>query len=137
MAIVNKLTGRKIIPNEIHFDHCPICKMIDYKRLLRVTPSFSRSMVRIYYPRSLADEVIVGADPVLYAVLRHHLNDLASEMPDENDLASIIANNIRRGLRSNTVTLEHIASELGVEPRTLQRRLVKDGTSFQKIFDRS
>ena len=93
-------------------------------------------MNRIYYPMALLDRPVPGANPHLYNVLRRHMIDLANAMPREDDLVDIIANNIRRGLGTDTVSLEHIASELGVEPRTLQRQLVKAGTSFQKIFDK-
>jgi AraC-like DNA-binding protein len=127
IGIVNKLAGRRMIPDEVHFDHQPICKRSVYARLLSIQPSF--------YPLSLLDEPIHGADPLLYAVLHRHMSDLANSMPKENDLIDVISNNIRRGLGSGTTTLEHIASEVGIEPRTLQRQLVNTGTSFQKLFD--
>jgi AraC-like DNA-binding protein len=135
MGIVNKLAGRRVIPDEIHFDHPPICKSSDYLKLLSIRPSLGRNMNRLYYPLSLLVEPIRGADPLLYAVLYHHMSDLANAMPKEDDLLDVISNNIRRGLRANTASLEHIASEVGIEPRTLQRMLVKKGTSFQKLFD--
>jgi len=135
-GIVNRLAGRNVVPDTVHLDHAPICKPSDYRRYLCVQPSFGHGMNRIYYPLDLLNESILGANPQLYAVLRRHMSDLANTMPNEDDLLDIIANNIRRGLGTNTVTLEHIASELGIEPRTLQRRLVRSGTSFQKIFDK-
>jgi AraC-like DNA-binding protein len=135
MGIIIKLMGRKIVPDEIHFDHPPICKSSDYLKLLSVRPSFGRKMNRLYYPLNLLDEPIRGANPLLYAVLSYHMSDLANAMPKESGLIDVISNNIRRGLGSSTATLEHVASELGIEPRTLQRRLLKTGTSFQKLFD--
>ena len=135
MGIVRKLLKRNIVPDEIHLDHPPICKPNDYLRLLSIRPSFNRRMVRLFYPLALIDEPIPEADPLLYAVLCRHMSDLAKSMPRENNLIDIIANNIRRGLGSNAVTLEHIASEVGVEARTLQRKLIKRGTTYQKIFD--
>jgi AraC-like DNA-binding protein len=136
MGIVNKLAGRRINPDEIQMDHLPICDSSDYLKHLSVRPSFGRSMNRLYYSHTLLNEPIRGADPLLYAVLLRHLSDLANSMPKENDLIDVVRNNIRRGIGTNTATLEHIASEVGVEPRTLQRRLVKSGTSFQKLFDK-
>jgi AraC-like DNA-binding protein len=135
IGIVNKLAGRRVILSEVHFDHPPNCKRSVYARLLSIQPSFNRRLNRLYYPLSLLDEPIHGADPLLYAVLHRHMSDLANSMPKENDLIDVISNNIRRGLGSGTTTLEHIASEVGIEPRTLQRQLVKTGTSFQKLFD--
>jgi len=116
-------------------DHPPICKNAKYLWYLSVRPSFGRRMNRIYYPLSLLDHPVPGANPLLYSVLQRHMIDLAKAMPKEDTLVDIIANNIRRGLGTDTVSLEHIASELGIETRTLQRQLVKAGTSFQKICD--
>lgn len=135
MGIVNRLTGRHVIPDEIHLDHQPICTPSEYQRFLSVYPSFDRQLNRVYYPLSLLDELIPGADPLLYAVLCHHMSDLANSIPTGSNLTDVVTNNIRRGLGTDTVTLEHIASEVGIEARTLQRRLVKAGTSFQGIFD--
>ena len=134
MGIVNGVAGERICPNAIDMDHPPICKAHDYIKYLSVRPSFGRRINRVYYPLSLLDRPVPGANLQLYGVLRRHMIDLANAMPREESLVDIIANNIRRGLGTDTVSLEHIASELGVEPRTLQRQLVKAGTSFKNIF---
>ena len=135
MGIVNGVAGERITPSAIDMDHPPICKNAKYLWYLSVRPSFGRRMNRIYYPQSLLDHPVPGANPLLYSVLQRHMIDLAKAMPKEDTLVDIIANNIRRGLGTDTVSLEHIASELGIETRTLQRQLVKAGTSFQKICD--
>jgi AraC-like DNA-binding protein len=135
MGIVNGVAGESIKPSAIDMDHSPICNALDYIRYLSIRPRFGRRMNRIYYPMALLDHPVPNANPHLYKVLRRHMTDLAGAMPREDDLVDIIANNIRRGLGTDTVSLEHIASELGVESRTLQRQLVRAGTSFQKIFD--
>ena len=134
MGIVNSVAGERINPSAVDMDHVPICKNAEYLKYLSLRPRFGRRINRIYYPLSLLDRAVPGANPLLYSVLRRHMVDLANAMPREENLIDIIANNIRRGLGTDTVSLEHIASELGVEPRTLQRQLVKAGTSFQKIF---
>jgi len=136
MGIVNSLAGEKVVPSEIHMDHPAICESSEYFRFLSIQPTFGRALNRIYYPLAVLDRPVSGANPHLYSVLKRHMSDLAKSMPREDTLVDIIANNIRRGLGTDTVSLEHIASELGIEPRTLQRRLVKSGTSFQKIFDK-
>ena len=136
MCIVNTIAGRSLTPDKIHFDHDAICKKSDYLRLLSVRPSFGHRLNQIYYPLTLLAQPVTGANPMLYEVLSHHMADLANAIPLENDLVDIVRNNIRRGLGTYGVTLDHIASELGLEPRTLQRRLGESGTSFQKLSDR-
>lgn len=135
MRIVNTVAGRSVTPEKILFDHNPICKLSDYLRLLSVCPSFGRRLNQIYYPLALLEQTISGANPMLYKVMSHHMVDLANDMPREDILSDVVRNNIRRGLGTDTVTLEHIASELGIEPRTLQRRLGEADSSFQKLLD--
>ena len=136
MAIVNGVAGERVNPAAIDMDHAPICEDSEYLRYLSIRPRFGRRNNRVYYPQALLDRPVPKANPHLYSVLRRHMIDLANAMPREDNLVDIIANNIRRGLGTDTVSLEHIASELGIEPRTLQRQLIKAGTSFQKIFDK-
>ncbi len=135
IGICSSLLGRHAIPNEVHFDHMPICTSKEYRRHLHVRPRFGRSLNRVFFPNALMDESVRGADPTLYTVLQRHMHDLADALPEQDDLVDVICNNIRRGLGSDSVTLEHIASEVGIEPRTLQRRLGKRGTSFNALFD--
>ena len=136
MGIVNRLAGKFIAPAKIHMDHPPICEAQKYLRFLSIRPLFGRRLNRIYYPMDVHELPVNGANRNLYSVLQRHMSDLASAMPRENDLVDIIANNMRRGLGTDTVSLDHIAAELGIESRTLQRQLVKAGTSFQKICDK-
>ena len=136
IGIVNGSAGERLIPDAIHLESPQQCAIPVYVKHLGVRPTFGHKISRVYYPMKLLDRPVPGANPLLYDVLRRHMVDLANAMPREETLVDIIANNIQRGLGSGTVSLEHIASELGIEARSLQRRLVKAGTSFQKIFDK-
>ena len=135
MAIINAISDKPVIPDEVHFDHGPLFPMTQYEKILSSTVVFNQKTNRLFYPLKILDKSISGADPVLYNVLRRHLSDLLEEMPNENDLVQVVRNNIKRGMGSNTITLEYIASEVDLEPRTLQRKLNKQGTSFKKILD--
>lgn len=136
MGIVNSLCRTRITPLEIHMDHAPMCDDNVYVRHLGIKPYFNRKTNRIFYPSELMKKAVAGADPNLYRIICRHLDDLAASMPSEYSMTELVSNNIRRGLGSDTVGLDHVAAELGLNPRTLQRRLVDEGTSFQEVFDR-
>ena len=63
------------------------------------------------------------------------MRDLAAAEVEEEQLLNFVRNNIGRGLTRGTATLEHIAAEIGLQPRTLQRRLQAEGSSFQMLVD--
>ena len=51
------------------------------------------------------------------------------------DVVDVERNAILLGLNDGTATLPHIAAELGMPQRTLQRRLSEDGTSFKQLVE--
>ena len=67
--------------------------------------------------------------------MKRHMRDLAEREFREDDLLSFVRNNVNRGLANGTATLEHIAAEMGMPSRTLQRRLADEGTTFQKLVE--
>ncbi|MEH6577666.1 MAG: AraC family transcriptional regulator ligand-binding domain-containing protein [Amphritea sp.] len=135
MNIVNVLTGSTVIPTQIQFEHQPLSDIKTYKRWLGVTPGFGAANTAIIYPASLAIRQPHNANPELYKVLKRHMRDLIEAEVEQDQLHHVVRNNIGRGLTQGTATLEHIAAEIGMEPRTLQRRLKEEGTSFQVLMD--
>ena len=134
MNIVNRLTGDKVTPKRIMFEHQPLSKLATYKHWLGSTPQFAARCNAVIYPRALVQR-LESANPELYKVMKRHMRDLIETEIQENQLHHIVRNNISRGLAQGTATLEHIAAEIGMEQRTLQRRLKEEGTSFQALLD--
>ena len=135
MRMVNGLTDTAVTPSEVLFEHQPTCDLARYRRWLRVKPSFGASTNAVVYPAELAERSLPKANPGLYMVLKRHMRDLTEAEIFEEQLHHFVRNNIGRGLSPGTATLEHVAAELGLEPRTLQRRLRDEGTSFQALTD--
>ena len=135
MSIVNAVAAGHMQPREIWFEHHPVCDPGLYRKHLRLEPRFGAPSNRVIYYRGVAERGTAGADPDLYVILRRHLRDLALAEGEEEQLLNFVRNNIGRGLTQGTATLEHIAAETGLEPRTLQRRLQAEGSSFQALVD--
>jgi AraC-like DNA-binding protein len=136
MAIVRGVTGQQMNPTTISFEHEPLCDIKSYLQILGERPFFNEPINRVSFPKKILERPIKNADPLLFRVLQRHLSDLVDAVTRNNNLPQQVANNIRRGLGSSTVSLEHIAAELGFEPRTLQRKLDALGTSFREIDTR-
>ena len=137
MAIVNGVARRKIVPHAVAFDHAPICTAQDYARLLSVPATFGQRVNRLVFPVEIYDESVPDADALLHSIMHQHIEDLAQAVSaDAHPIVDIIMNNIRRGLPNDTASLGHVASELGIGTRNLQRRLHEAGTSYQKCCDK-
>ena len=135
MSIINGLTDTNVTPRSVLFEHQPICPLKDYKHLLGVAPRFQAITNTVIYSASLAEQVPPNANPELYKVLKRHMSDLTEAEIHENQLVHFVRNNIGRGLNQGTATLDYISAEVGLEPRTLQRRLKVEGISFQALTD--
>ena len=135
MSIVNAVAGARMRPKEVWFDHQPICSLKLYRKHLEVEPRFEAPSSRIIYYQGVAARTSARSNPELYTVLKRHLRDLAVAEQQQQQLLNFVRNNIGRGLTRGTATLEHIAAEIGLEPRTLQRRLRDEGSSFQELVN--
>ena len=135
MSIINGVARDRIQPKEIWFDHQPTCELKYYRKHLGIEPRFGAPTNRVVYFRGVAQRPAPQLNPELYTVLKRHLRDLAIAEQEEEYLLNFVRNNISRGLIHGTATLDHIAAEIGLEPRTLQRRLKAEGSSFQALVD--
>src|SRR3546814_20909168 len=78
---------------------------------------------------------IANADPTVYEMAVTFLEDL---FPDaEPPLDARVRGIIVQQLRSKDCSIERVAAELYLHPRTLQRRLQTMGLSFEGIKDES
>ncbi|HEB28878.1 MAG TPA: AraC family transcriptional regulator, partial [Porticoccus sp.] len=120
---------------KILLEHQPIHKLKDYRHWFGVNPVFGASNNAVIYPATLSKQTIPQANPDLYLVLKRHIRELAEAEVEEQHLINFVRNNISRGINQGTATLEHIAAEINIEARTLQRRLKQEGTSFQQLVN--
>lgn len=82
----------------------------------------------------LASRPIDNADSETRRIAAKYLE--AQPLPSDTSIESSVAELTRRLLPTGHCTADSIAEELRMHPRTLQRRLVLDGTTFQAILDR-
>ncbi|MFO1146739.1 MAG: AraC family transcriptional regulator [Alsobacter sp.] len=104
-----------------------------YERLLGVPVRFGQEHAGLVLDGALLDQPVKGADPSRRAELEAFVRAYwAVHEPSVDQL-------VRRILRSLVFTseanLEAVAQRLELHPRTLHRRLVKEGTSFRQILD--
>lgn len=80
---------------------------------------------------------LLTADPALAAVLR----PLADALPPPPSLLAVwprrVAAALERAFDEGDVSLERVARELALSPRTLQRRLAEAGTTWRRELDRA
>ena len=128
-----QLGGPAYKPSQVWFQHEPMSSIATYRKVFGVTPLFSRPRMGISVERSILDTWRSGVSAQLRQIAETYLTQLSP--PREKTFSIRVASVARSLLRGKECTPEQTARALGIHPRTLQRRLQAEGTSFEKIKD--
>lgn len=130
------LAGGQLLPAEVSFTHGGSADTREYERVFGALPRFNAKVNAARFDAGLLALPVPNADITLYPVLQQHAERLLSQR--EAAPPAIVAQvraAIIRNLAHDRVRLGSIAAELGLSPRTLQRKLAEAGASFQQVLD--
>jgi AraC-like DNA-binding protein len=74
-------------------------------------------------------------DPILHRILEAQADDALARTAPSEDLAHQLRSLLRSRVASGKTEIDLVARELGMSPRTLQRRLALSGWSYHEIVD--
>jgi AraC-like DNA-binding protein len=136
------LAGRPLAPRRLAFAHASDADTAEYERVLGMAPEFGAPAHLACFDAALLAMPVPNADAGMYPVLQQHAERLLQERKDARkdaqNLHGIVAEVracVIRNLANDRVRLAGIAAELGLSPRTLQRKLADAGASFQQVLD--
>lgn len=99
------------------------------------TIRFDRPLNALLLPSAMMDARFVSARPELGAHLSALADRMERDLPPTELLADRVADEVRRTLRNGPAPIERVARVLSSSPRSLQRRLALEGTSYAAIVD--
>ena len=103
-----------------------------YRRFFGVTPQFGAEQNALVLPKRMLDTPVTGADAGIRAKLEGVVASYwALREPTTAERVSRI---LRARVVMERASLESVASELGMHPRTLNRRLKEEGASFRDLL---
>jgi AraC-like DNA-binding protein len=128
-------TGGRLVPDRVDFTHRARGPEAEYRRIMRSQVRFERADTRLEIPTAALDWPLRTDNPEVARFLSDQAQrDLAAL--DQGDLAARVGAYLRRMFtEAGDDSLECAAASLGMSPRTLQRRLRDEGTSFRKVHD--
>jgi AraC-like DNA-binding protein len=132
------LAGRPLAPSLLTFAHGSAADPDEYRRVLGIVPEFGADSHLACFDAALLAMPVPNADAGMYPVLQQHAERLLREREHERERHGIVAQvraAVIRNLAQDRVRLASIAFELGLSPRTLQRKLSEAGASFQQVLD--
>lgn len=125
--------GASYRPLEIWFMHQPISPLATYRKLFGLAPQFGRPVMGIAIERAVLDTWRPGGSSAMRELAETYLEAQGSAR--EKAFSKRVTTMARSLLKGRECTPEQAAKALGIHPRTLQRRLKEEGSSFEKIKD--
>jgi AraC-like DNA-binding protein len=127
------LTGNDGSDWRVRFRHGRGATLRQYRRHFSCSIEFGRDRDCIEFPSRLLRVDIDRADPNLRALATRYLAQLKRRYP--SDLRRQVAELVRRQLPNGGGHVARISAILGLHPKTLQRRLREENTTFERIAD--
>lgn len=122
--------GEDFAPREVRFRHARPADVGEHERIFRAPVRFSCARNELVLDRILLDRPQLKAEPRLLAMLERQLEGLLSELPDNHRFLDVVRRHIVEELPDREPRMVVIAAKLRMSPRSLQRRLEAEGTSF-------
>lgn len=131
--LIRSCFGRNWRPLEVHFEHQAPRDVSALERIFRAPLLFGQSGNRIVVARADAHKVHRVEDESLTRILERHIADLIGNEVQEDSVTQKVRTLISIYLGHKPVTIETVAGDLNLSPRSLQRRLADEGTSLRAL----
>jgi AraC-like DNA-binding protein len=125
------LAGDRWTPESVHFAHPPPVARTTHHPFFGSRPHFGSGFDGLLLRTSDLSEPISTADPVMAHYVRRYLDELVNQPKIMID--ATVRQLVFTLLPSGRCTSDVLASHLGIDRRTLSRRLGARGTSFSDI----
>jgi AraC-like DNA-binding protein len=104
-----------------------------YRQSFGVKLTFNADQTAVVFPRRMLERPIPRADPRRRIALENRVRELWHV--GDNDLGTQLQRELRVALIRGDVSAIRTAARLGMNPRTMHRRLSASGLQFQKTLD--
>lgn len=130
-----RLLAGSFRPVAVELAHRPEGDHAEYERFFEAPVRFGAPETRLVLSRASLATPLATADPNLLPILVRHAEELLARASTRPGLIPQVRRVLCETLRRGEADVEHVASRLGVTPRSLQRRLKDEGTTFQLVRD--
>ncbi|WP_203338749.1 AraC family transcriptional regulator [Nocardioides limicola] len=126
------LAGEDFLPTSVQLRHQALTEVADYGRYFGCPVEFSAPSYGFRFPVSVLARPM-EADSAVHSVVHDYLDTIV--VPTATTTADAVVRLIRRMLPTGGPDLTLVAEQLAQHPRTLQRRLAAQGTTFAELVD--
>jgi AraC-like DNA-binding protein len=127
------ILGERWQPLEVTFTHAAPPRLESHRRVFGVTPRFDQDAMSVVIRRADLDTRIQTADPAIARQIAAYLERLTERRTGR--LSDKVEDLVVALLPDGVCTVERVAQHLGMDRRTLHRRLASEGLTFSGILD--
>lgn len=135
--VVHELDGfllGKIKPKAVRFSYA-IPNLHEYERVLRCRPVKKTGEFSLSFDMKYWNEPILTANYEMQNILLQKVSSLTSQPNDAQTFQSRIYNYLLANAYLGMASLEDIAANFNLSPRSLQRKLKDEGISYQQLAE--
>ncbi|HEX5876226.1 MAG TPA: AraC family transcriptional regulator [Pyrinomonadaceae bacterium] len=134
-TLCRNIASANFTPAAVEFQHNAPDDISEHQRLFNCPIEFRAPHNKLHFDSSYLSLPIAKADASLCVLLDRHAEELLAKFPPRDSLVEQVRSIIASELRGGDPSLEHIADQLRLTPRTLQRKLRETGTSHNELLD--
>lgn len=127
--------GDDYAPTVVRFQHSTPADLTEHKRLFRARLCFGAEDNGLTFPAHLMDAPIPQGDPSLGVLLDRQAHEMLARLPQAGSFLEELRRHLCAELPSGEPDLSSTARKLRLSPRSLQRRLRQEHTSFLALVD--
>ncbi|XGV97784.1 MAG: AraC family transcriptional regulator [Leptolyngbya sp. BL-A-14] len=133
--LYRRSTGVDIVPLKVGFQHSEPIDRSPYQALFQSPLEFGQPEKVLELDAALLELPLLSADPTLSAILDKCAEKAMAALPNSDSLADQVRQALVANLRSGNASIEAVAERVQFSPRTLQRKLKEEGTSYRDLLD--
>lgn len=123
-------------PRSVAFHYERPADPAPHERVFAPAPvSFGAATSHQIYDNEVLDQPVIGANRETFYAFEEKVRRLAVRVDAAATWSDRVRQRILATLKGSTPTLDSVASELAVSPRSLQQRLAEESTSFSEILN--
>jgi len=131
-----ELTGLRLVPTRVRMVHQRSSdQQAELSKFFGRSIEFGAPVDDVAFPRRVADAQIRSADPYLNKLLLDYCEDALSHRKRAGTFRASVENAIAPLLPHGKASVEEVARQLAMSPRTLARRLTEEGTSYSEVLE--
>ena len=131
LRVLRFLMGAEYAPMAVHLPHDPLTPKSDYVRYFGCTPQFAARAAG-FTVRTADLRRPLHRDDVAHRAVVDYLNGIT---PHDAGMVESVRAIVRQLLPTGAATLDVVAAQFNLHPKTLQRRLAEENTTFAALVE--